>query len=131
MYADCRIQIVVCCSHDGRGGRAGRQPANVDALWINRIVVYDLARDARDQRGFPSAALLVGCAKPVPAFRLVGLAGLSRIDHEAILLLRHKVHPRTGGEIIRRLGTTVKQDDQWKRSLLIAARDEEPVAAAS
>ena len=130
MDTDCRVQIVVCCSHDGRRGRSGRQPANVDALSIDRIVIHDLARDARDKRGFTSASLLVGRAKPVPAFRLVGLAGLSRIDHEAILFLSDKVHPRAGGEIIRRLGTAVKHDDQRKRSLLIAARDEEPVGAA-
>jgi hypothetical protein len=47
------------------------------------------------------------------------------------LLLSDKVHPRAGGEIIRRLGTAVKHDDQWKRSLPISARDEEPVGAAS
>ena len=131
MDADCRVQIVVCCPHDSRGGGSGRQPANVDALSINQIVIHDLASDARDKRGFASPSLLVGCAKPVPAFRLVCLAGLSRIGHEAILLLSDKVHPRAGGEIIRRLGTAVKHDDQWKRSLPISARDEEPVGAAS
>ena len=115
MYTDCRVQIVVCCSHDSRGGRSGRQPANVDALSINQIIIHDLAGDARDKRGFTSASLLVGCAKPVPAFRLVCLAGLSRIGHEAILLLSDKVHPRAGGEIIRRLGAAVKHDDQRKR----------------
>src|SRR6059036_3958105 len=95
------------------------------------MVAHDLASDTRDKRGFTSASLLVACAKPVPAFRLVCLAGLSRIDHEAILFLSDKVHPRAGGEIIRRLGTAVKHDDQRKRSLLIAARDEKPVGTAT
>jgi hypothetical protein len=131
MYTDCRVQIIVCCSHDGRGGRSGRQPAHVDALSINQIVIHDLAGDARDKRRFTRASLLVGCAKPVPAFRLVCLPGLSRIDHEAILLFSDKIHPRAGGEIIRRLGTAVKHDDQGKRLLLIAARDEKPVGTAS
>ena len=46
MYADCRVQIVVRCSHDGSSGRSGRQSANVDPLWINRIVAHDLPSDA-------------------------------------------------------------------------------------
>src|SRR6266853_1519573 len=79
MYTDCRVQIVVRCSHDSRSGRSGRQPSNVNALWINRIVAHDLVSDARDKRRFTSATLLVGCAKPVPAFRLVCLAALSLI----------------------------------------------------
>ena len=107
MDPDRRVQIVVCCSHDSRSGRSGRQSADVDALWINRIVAHDLASDARDKRGFTSASLLVGCAKPVPAFRLVCLAALCRIDHKAGLFFCDKVHPRTGGEIIRRLGAAV------------------------
>src|ERR1700738_4557169 len=43
MYADCRVQIVVRCSHDSGSGRSGRQSTNVDALWINRIVAHDSA----------------------------------------------------------------------------------------
>src|SRR6476660_9898847 len=31
MYADCRVQIVVRCSHDRSSGRSGRQSTNVDA----------------------------------------------------------------------------------------------------
>ena len=106
-------------------------PANIDALWINRIVAHDLAGDARDKRRFTSAALLVGCAKPVPAFRLVCVAALCRIDHEARLFFCDKVHPRTGGEIVWRLGAAVKHDDQRKRLPLIAAGDEELVGTAS
>jgi hypothetical protein len=71
MYADCRVQIVVRCSHDSGSGGSGRQPTNVDALWIDRIVAHDLAGNARDKRRFTSAPLLVGSAKPIPAFRLV------------------------------------------------------------
>src|SRR6202158_3211278 len=107
MDTDCRVQIVVRFSHDGSSGCSGRQATNVDALWINRIVSHDLASYARDKRRFTSAPLLVGCAKPVPAFRLVGLAALRRIDHKASLFFCDKVHPRTGGEIVRRLGAAV------------------------
>src|SRR3954469_2297607 len=103
MYADCSIQIAVRCSHDSRCRGAGRQPSNVDALWINRIVAHDLASDARDKRRFTSAPLLVGCAKPIPAFRLVCLPRLCRIDHKTSLLFCDKIHPRTGGEIVWRL----------------------------
>src|SRR5271170_7609377 len=100
MYADCCVQVAIRCSHDSGSGRSGREPANIDALWINRIVAHDLASDARDERRFTSAPLLVDCAKPVPAFRLVCLAGLCRIDHKASLFFCDNVHPRAGGEIV-------------------------------
>jgi hypothetical protein len=45
-------------------------------LSIDPIIIHDLASDAGDKRGLAPAALLVGCAKPVPAFRLVCLPGL-------------------------------------------------------
>src|SRR3984957_6683206 len=76
MDPDRRIQIVVGCSHDSRSGVSGRQSADIYAFWINRIVAHDLAGNARDKRGLASAALLVGRAKPVPAFRRVGVAAL-------------------------------------------------------
>src|SRR5216684_4608337 len=104
MYTDCRVQIVVRCSHNSSSGRSGRQSTNVNAPWVNRIVAHDLASDARDKRRFTSAPLLVGCAKPVPAFRLVCLTTLFRIDHTAGLFFCDKIHPRTGGEIVGRLG---------------------------
>src|SRR3979490_40568 len=107
MYTDCRVQIAVRCSHDSSSGRSSRQSTNVDALWINRIVAHDLARDARDKERSTSAPLLVGCAKPIPAFRLVCLAALCRIDHKASLFFCDKVHPRTGSEIVWRLGAAV------------------------
>jgi len=131
MYADCCIHIVVCCPHDSRRRCSGRQSTDIDALWINRIVAHDLAGDSRDKRRFASAPLLVGFAKPVPALRLVCLAVLCRIDHEAGLLFRNEVHPRTGGEIFRRLGAAVQHHDQRKRLALIAAGDEKPVGTAS
>src|ERR1700682_6246132 len=131
MDADCREQIVVRCSHDSSSGRSGRQSTNVDALRINRIVAHDLASDARDKRRFTPAPLLVGCAKPVPAFRLVCLAALCRIDHKASLFFCDKVHPRTGGKIVWRLGAAVKHDDQRKQLPLITAWDEELVGTAS
>ena len=100
------------------------RPADVDALRIDRMVPHDLAGDAGDQRRFAAAPLLVARAKPVPAFRLVGSAGLLRIDHEAILLFRQEVHPGAGREIVRRLGAAVKHDHQGKRLSLRAAWDE-------
>ena len=74
--------------------------------------------------GSPAVPLLVARAKPVPAFRLVGSAGLLRIDHEAIPLFRQEIHPGAGREIVRRLGATVKHDHQGKRFFLRAAWDE-------
>ena len=124
MDADCRVQIGVRRAHDGGGGPAGRQACDIDVLRIDRMVPHDLAGDARDQRRFAAAPLLVAGAKPVPAFRLVGSARLFGIDHEAILLFRQEVHPRAGGEILRRLGAAVKHDHQRKRFSMSAARDE-------
>ena len=131
MDPDRGIQIVVGCSHDSRSGRSGRQSADIDAFWINRIVAHDLAGDARDKRGLASAALLVGCAKPVPAFRLIGVAALRGIDHEAGLFFCDEIHSCARGEIVWRLGAAVKHHDQGKRLSLIAARDEELVIPAS
>src|SRR5260370_6142691 len=99
--------MFVRCAPYGRSGRSGRPPRNVNALWINRIVAHDLVSDARDKRRFTSAPLLVGFAKPVPAFRLVCLAALCRIDHKASLFFCDKVHPRARGEIVWRLGAAV------------------------
>src|SRR6478752_6094081 len=59
MYTDCRVQILVRCSHDSSSGRSGRQSRNVDAVWINRIVAHDFASNARDKRRFTFAPLLV------------------------------------------------------------------------
>ena len=69
MHTDCRVQIAVRCSHHGSRRRSGRQSTNVDALWIDRIVAHDMASDAREKQRFTFAPLLVGRAKPVPAFR--------------------------------------------------------------
>jgi len=88
------------------------------------MLAHDLAGDARDQRRFTAAPLLVARAKPVPAFGLIGSARLLRIDNEAVLLFRQEVHPRAGRKIVGRLGAAVKHDNQRKRLSLITARDE-------
>ncbi len=111
MHTDCRVQIVVRCSHDSSRGRSGRQSTNVDTLWIDQIVAHDLAGDARNKRRFTFPPLLVGCAKPVPAFRLICLTALRRVDHKAGLFFCGKVHSGAGGEIVRGLGAAVKHDD--------------------
>ena len=101
-------------SHDGGGRAARRQACDIDPLRIDRIGLHDLARDARDQRRLPAVPLLVACAKPIPAFSLVGSTGLLRIDHEAISLFRQEIHPGAGREIVRRLGATVKHGQARK-----------------
>jgi hypothetical protein len=45
---------------------------------VLRLIAQDLASDARDKRGLAFAAPLVGRAKPVPAFQLVGVAAICR-----------------------------------------------------
>ena len=61
------IEVGVGVAHD-RGRRAARrEPGDIDPPRIDRVVAHDLARDARDQRRLPLAALLVALAEPVPA----------------------------------------------------------------
>src|SRR4051812_43402513 len=131
MNSDGRVQVAIRCAHDGGGGPAGGQTRNVYAFRIDRMVAHDLAGDADDHRGLAPAPALVAGAKPVPALRLVGSARLLRIDHEAILLFRQKVHPGAGREIVRRLGAAMKHDDQGKPLSLTAAWDEQLVSPAS
>src|SRR3984957_12450422 len=82
MNADGGVQIGACRSHDGGTRPAGRQTAGINALRIDRIVPHDLPGDAGDKRGFALASLLVADAKPVPALRLIGSAGLLRRSEE-------------------------------------------------
>ena len=60
MDPDRSVQIAVGGAHDGRSGASGRKAGDKDALGIDRIVLHDLAGDARDQRGLAFVALLVG-----------------------------------------------------------------------
>ena len=119
-----QARVGVRRSHDGSSGPACGQACDVGALRIDRMVPHDLAGDTRDQRRLAAAPLLVARAKPVPAFCLIGSAGLLRIGHKAVLLFRQEVHPGAGGEIVGRLGAAVKHDDQRKLLSLRAARDE-------
>src|ERR1700761_4289620 len=123
MYTDGRVQISVRRSHDRGSGPASRQASDIYALRIDRIVPNDLAGDAGNQRRFAPALLLIARAKPVPAFRLVGPAGLLRINHEAVLLFRQEIHPRAGREIVGRLGAAVEHDDQGTRLSLITRNE--------
>src|SRR5690349_402074 len=131
MNPDGSVDVAIRRAHDGGGGSAGRQARDVDALRIDRMVAHDLARDAGDHRRLAPAPALVALTKPVPALRLVGSSRLLGIGHEAILLLRQEVHPRAGGEIVRRLRATMEHDDQGKMLSLGAARDEQLVGPAS
>ena len=39
--------------------RTGREPGDIDALRVDRVVAHNLPRDACDQRGLALAALLI------------------------------------------------------------------------
>ena len=131
MHADRGVEIGVGHPHDGGGRRTGREPGDIDALRVDRVVAHDLPGDARDQRRLALAALLVARAEPVPALRGVGGGGLGRIGDEAGVLLGEHVHPRAGGEVVGRLGAAVQHDDQGDRLPTIAAGDVELVVAAA
>ena len=131
MHADRGVEIGVGHPHDGGGRRTGREPGDIDAFGVDRVVAHDLPRDARDQRGLALAALLVARAEPVPALRGIGGGGLGRIGDQAGVLLGEHVHPRAGGEVVGRLGAAVQHDDQGDRLPMIAAGDVELVVAAA
>src|ERR1700722_8579352 len=50
MDPDRSVEIAVGGPHDRRSGASGRKTGDKDALGIDRIVLHDLAGDARDQR---------------------------------------------------------------------------------
>ncbi len=68
MHADCGVEIGIRVAHDRRRRAPGREPGDIDAPWINRVVAHDLTSDARDQRRLAAVTLLVPLAEPVPAF---------------------------------------------------------------
>src|SRR3954453_5233638 len=72
MHPDRGIQIRVGGTHDGCGRPTRREPGDIHALRINSVVVHDLARDARDDRGLTLIALLIARLEPVPALAVIG-----------------------------------------------------------
>ena len=131
MHADRGVEIGVGRAHDGRRRAAGREPGDIDAPRVDRVVAHDLAGDAGDQRGLARVALLVARAEPVPALRRVRGRRLRRIDDETGVLFGERVHARAGGEVVGRLGAAVQHDDQRQRLPAIAAGDVELVGAAA
>ena len=137
MHADRGVQIGVGHAHDGGGRGSGRQPGDIDAFGIDRVVAHDLPRDAGDQRGLALAMLLVVRAEPVPAFRGVGGGGLGRIGDQAGVLLGERVHPRACGEVVgdwvqpcsMTTRGTACHDSRWGRRACSAAAG--PVAVRS
>ena len=115
MHANCSVQIWVGCPHHSSRSRSSRQSSNIDTLHINRIVLHDLTRDARDKGGFTSIPLLVAGAKPVPTLRRVRMARLDGIGHKTGLFLGDQIYARPSGEIVGRLGASVQHNDQRER----------------
>ena len=116
MDADRRVEVGIGRPHDRRRRPAGREPGDVDAPRVDRVLAHDLAGDAGDQRGLAPVAPLVGGAEPVPAALHVRRRVLRRIDDEAGALLGERVHPRAGREVVGRLGAAVQHDDQRARA---------------
>ncbi len=114
MHADRRVQIGIRVSHDGRSRPAGREARDVDAARIDRMAEQYPPRDAGDQGRLARIAPLIVRAEPVPALLRVGRGGLRRVRHEKAVLLRERVHSRTGGEVVGRLGAAVQHHDERK-----------------
>src|SRR6185312_860291 len=66
MHPDCSVEIRIGHRHDGGRRSAGREPSDIDASRVDRVVAHDLAGDACDQGGLALAALLVAWTEPVP-----------------------------------------------------------------
>ena len=133
VHADRGVEVGVGRPHDGGRRAARREPGDVDARRVDRVVAHDLAGDAGDQRGLAPAALLVARVEPVPALLGVGGGRLRRVGDEEAVLLGERVHLGAGGEVVGRLGAAVQHDQQRRRLLPVAerARDVELVGAAA
>src|SRR5260370_32393982 len=106
-------------------------PSDIDVARVARVVPRALASDARDERGFALATLLVSRIEPVPALRGVSGGGLRRIGDEAGVLFGECVHARAGGKVVRRLGATVQHNAQRECLPTITAGNVELVGAVS
>ncbi len=131
MHADGRVKLGIRVAHDGGRRAAGREPGDIDALWIDRVVAHHLAGDPRDQRRLALVAPLVALAEPVPALLQVRRTGLPGIGDQAGGLFGRLVHAGARGEVVGRLGAAMQHDDQGNRLPTIAAGHVELVGTAS
>ena len=73
MDADCGVEVGIGRAHD-RGHRSScRHPGYVHPAFGDLVLLYDLPRDARNERRFAPTPLLVRGLEPVPALLHVGL----------------------------------------------------------
>ena len=131
MHTHRGVEIGVGHPHNGGGRASGREAGDIDASGVDRVVAHDLAGDARDQRRFAMATLLVARAKPIPALRGIGGGGLFWIRDQAGASLGECIHARAGGEVVGRLGAAVQHDDQGECLPVIAAGNVELVSTVS
>ena len=112
-----RVHLGVGMRHDFRHRTAGRKTGDIDATGIHVVLGDDIARDAGDERWLAAFALLVRPLELVPAARRVGRGRLFRVHNDESVLVRQRIHPRSGGKIIRILLASVEHHDE--RPLLV------------
>ena len=101
---------------EGRGDVAGGTTGEAE-MYPNGCVEigvgfpHDRGR-CRDQSGLPATTLLVSGARPIPALLGIGGRCLGRVGDQEVLLLRKRVHPGAGREIVGRLCASVQHDDE-------------------
>src|SRR5476649_817906 len=120
------------CTQDPDDFAAGTQ-MNAVAEEQQCFVVYpEQTRNANNSKcwnWFNAIDQQRGQGDPVPAFGVVGVPGLLRIDDEALLFLGHGVHLRAGGEIVRVLRAAVQHHQQRHGLAVVAAGDIQLVVA--
>src|SRR5579883_220517 len=102
-------------AHNDRHTCARRHAGNIHAVGIDGPlsgVLLDGLHNTGNDRRLAAAPRLVGGQEPVPAFAGVGTAGLLRIDNNKLLLIRQRVHLRTGGKIRGVLCTAMQHHDK-------------------
>ena len=129
MDADGGVEVGIGRAHD-RGHRSPcRHPGYVHPAFGDLVVLYHLARDARDERWLATTTLLVRGLEPVPALLHVGVARLRGIRDEEGVLLGELVHAGARGEVVRTLGATVQHYDKRNGLPAVTARDVQFVGA--
>ncbi|KAF1858297.1 hypothetical protein Lal_00014798 [Lupinus albus] len=126
--ADGGIQLGEFGAEDGRHRTARGQAGRIHARRVHAVFRHDVARHARQDRGLAAVARALGGVEPVPAARRVGAPLLFRIEHEAVVFVRQRVHARACREIGGVLRAPVQHHDQRARRLLARRRDVELVA---
>src|SRR4051794_27138553 len=108
VHSGGRVQIRIASGHDGCHGRTRGKASHVDALSLESIFGYDLARETSEQRGLASAAVLMRWLEPIPVSHWIGSDRLFRIHDQQCVLFGELIHASAGSEVVCRLRAAVQ-----------------------